>query len=70
MPVTQPTSPPNLPPAYPPTHSPTPPPRIHNKPVNPLWNWTAVESVPVEATAYLPSTSNVKIRLGAGEAGR
>ena len=40
---------------------------IHNKPVSPLWQWTAVPQVPVEARAYLPSTSYVKIRLGNGE---
>ncbi|GLI62695.1 hypothetical protein VaNZ11_005371 [Volvox africanus] len=39
---------------------------IHNKPVNPLWSFTAVPSVPVEARAYLPSTSSVKITLGGG----
>ncbi|GIL69464.1 hypothetical protein Vretimale_13577 [Volvox reticuliferus] len=39
---------------------------VHNKPVNPMWNFTAVPSVPVEARAYLPSTSYVKITLGAG----
>ncbi|KAL6764272.1 hypothetical protein V8C86DRAFT_1683936 [Haematococcus lacustris] len=40
--------------------------RIHNKPVSPLWDWTAVESVPVEYSAHLPSTSSIKISLGAG----
>ncbi|EFJ51327.1 hypothetical protein VOLCADRAFT_88044 [Volvox carteri f. nagariensis] len=40
--------------------------RIHNKPVNPFWNFAAVDAVPVEARAYLPSTSYVKITLGAG----
>ncbi len=40
---------------------------IHNKPVSPLWQWTAVPQVPVEARAYLPSTSYVKITLGNGE---
>lgn len=39
---------------------------IHNKPVSPLWNFTAVESVPVVAKALLPSTSMIKITLGAG----
>ncbi|GFR49992.1 hypothetical protein Agub_g12138 [Astrephomene gubernaculifera] len=39
---------------------------IHNKPVNPLWNFTKVPSVPVEARAFLPSTSSVKITLGGG----
>ncbi|KAG2424757.1 hypothetical protein HYH02_015139 [Chlamydomonas schloesseri] len=39
---------------------------IHNKPVNPLWNFAAVPAVPVEARALLPSTSYVKITLGAG----
>ena len=59
-------------------HAPSPPPphhypsplcvrSIHNKPVNPLWNFAAVSAVPVEARALLPSTSYVKITLGAGE---
>ncbi|KAF5827662.1 hypothetical protein DUNSADRAFT_275 [Dunaliella salina] len=39
---------------------------IHNKPVNPLWNWTAVDSVPVSFAAYLPSTSAVTITLARG----
>ncbi|KAG2424769.1 hypothetical protein HXX76_014193 [Chlamydomonas incerta] len=39
---------------------------IHNKPVNPLWNFASVPAVPVEARALLPSTSYVKITLGAG----
>lgn len=39
---------------------------IHNKPVSPIWSFTAVERVPVEARAYLPSTSYVRIQLGAG----
>lgn len=39
---------------------------IHNKPVSPLWNFTAVDSVPVVAKALLPSTSMIKITLGAG----
>uniref|UniRef100_A0A7S0RGI2 Rieske domain-containing protein n=1 Tax=Chlamydomonas leiostraca TaxID=1034604 RepID=A0A7S0RGI2_9CHLO len=39
---------------------------IHNKPVNPLWEWTKVDSVPVELKAMLPMTSCVKISLGAG----
>ncbi|GMH42660.1 hypothetical protein BSKO_10579 [Bryopsis sp. KO-2023] len=39
---------------------------IHNKPVSPLWNFSAVESVPVVAKALLPSTSMIKITLGAG----
>ncbi len=39
---------------------------IHNKPVSALWDWTAVDSVPVEARAMLPSTSAIKIELGAG----
>jgi phenylpropionate dioxygenase-like ring-hydroxylating dioxygenase large terminal subunit len=39
---------------------------IHNKPVSKLWEWTAVESVPVLARAMLPSTSSITIRLGAG----
>lgn len=43
---------------------------IHNKPVNPLWNWTKVPVVPVEARAYLPSTSYVKIMLGNGACAR
>lgn len=40
--------------------------QIHNKPPNALWNWTATPAVPVEARAYLPSTSYVKITLGGG----
>ena len=43
---------------------------IHNKPVNPLWGWTSVDVVPVEARAMLPSTSYVKIHLAGGEGGR
>jgi hypothetical protein len=39
---------------------------IHNKPVNALWEWTAVDTVPVEYAAFLPSTSCIKITLGAG----
>lgn len=62
-----------LPPLLPPPLLQKPPPnktnpttRIHNKPVNPLWQWTAVPSVPVTAAAHLPSTSAVAITLGAG----
>lgn len=40
--------------------------RIHNKPVSKMWEWTAVPSVPVEASAMLPSSSNVKITLNHG----
>ena len=40
--------------------------RIYNKPVNALWNWTAVPSVPVVAKAMLPSTSYVLINLAGG----
>lgn len=40
--------------------------KIHNKPPNALWQWTATPAVPVEARAYLPSTSYVKITLGGG----
>jgi hypothetical protein len=39
---------------------------IHNKPVSKLWEWTAVESVPVTAKAMLPSSSAITIQLGAG----
>jgi hypothetical protein len=39
---------------------------IYNKPVNKLWEWTAVESVPVQAKAMLPSSSAITIQLGAG----
>lgn len=39
---------------------------IHNKPVSKLWEWTAVESVPVVAKAMLPSSSAITIQLGAG----
>ena len=45
---------------------PLPPSRIHNKPVSPLWEWTAVPSVPVTAKAMLPSTSAVNIELAYG----
>jgi hypothetical protein len=40
--------------------------RIHNKPVNKMWEWTAVPSVPVTAKAMLPSTSAVTIELAHG----
>ncbi|KAF8066301.1 SAE2 [Scenedesmus sp. PABB004] len=40
--------------------------RIHNKPVNRLWEWTSVPSVPVVARAMLPSTSSVAIELAHG----
>lgn len=40
--------------------------KIHNKPVSPLWEWTSVPVVPVEARAMLPSTSAVKITLAYG----
>lgn len=40
--------------------------RIHNKPVSPLWEWTSVPSVPVEAKAILPSSSVVTIQLNQG----
>jgi len=39
---------------------------IHNKPVSKLWEWTAVEAVPVQAKAMLPSSSAITIQLGAG----
>lgn len=39
---------------------------IHNRPVSALWQATAVESVPVEAKAMLPSTSLIRIKLGLG----
>ena len=39
---------------------------IHNKPVSKLWEFTAVESVPVHAKAMLPSSSSITIQLGAG----
>lgn len=34
--------------------------------MNALWEWTAVESVPVTYKAMLPSSSSIKITLGAG----
>ncbi|WIA22778.1 hypothetical protein OEZ86_009732 [Tetradesmus obliquus] len=40
--------------------------RIHNKPVNKMWEWTAVPSVPVNARAMLPSSSSVTIELAHG----
>eukprot|EP00878_Enallax_costatus_P003488 GHUV01003701.1.p1 GENE.GHUV01003701.1~~GHUV01003701.1.p1 ORF type:complete len:521 (+),score=199.28 GHUV01003701.1:1499-3061(+) len=40
--------------------------RIHNKPMNKMWEWTSVPSVPVEAKAMLPSTSAVNIELAHG----
>ena len=40
--------------------------RIHNKPVNKFWEWTAVPSVPVTAKAMLPFTSAVTIELAHG----
>lgn len=39
---------------------------IHNKPVSPIWEFTAVEAVPVTARAMLPSSSAITIQLGAG----
>ena len=49
------------PPCLVPSHS------IYNKPVNKMWEWTAVESaVPVHAKAMLPSSSAITIQLGAG----
>jgi hypothetical protein len=39
---------------------------IHNKPVNKMWDWTAVDSVPVTAKAMLPSSSAITIQLGSG----
>lgn len=42
-------------------------PRIHNKPMNKLWEWTNTgDSVPVTAKAMLPSTSAVTIQLAHG----
>ncbi|KAF5837114.1 hypothetical protein DUNSADRAFT_4837 [Dunaliella salina] len=40
--------------------------RIYNKPVNLLWEWASTDAVPVEVTAFLPSTSAIKITLGQG----
>jgi phenylpropionate dioxygenase-like ring-hydroxylating dioxygenase large terminal subunit len=40
--------------------------RIHNKPMNKMWEWTSVPSVPVTAKAMLPSTSAVHIELAHG----
>lgn len=39
---------------------------IHHKPVNPLWQATSRESVPVVGRAMLPSTSMIRIKLGLG----
>ncbi|WIA21123.1 hypothetical protein OEZ85_005438 [Tetradesmus obliquus] len=39
---------------------------IHNKPVSKMWDWTAVDSVPVTAKAMLPSSSAITIQLGGG----
>lgn len=44
-----------------------PPSRIHNKPMNKMWEWTNTgEAVPVTAKAMLPSTSAVTIELAHG----
>lgn len=40
--------------------------RIHNKPSSAVWGWTATESVPIKAAAYLPSSSVVQNFLGGG----
>lgn len=41
--------------------------RIHNRPMNKLWEWTNTgDSVPVVAKAMLPSTSAVSIELAHG----
>lgn len=41
--------------------------RIHNKPMNKIWEWTNTgDSVPVTARAFLPSTSAVTIELAHG----
>ncbi|KAI8463019.1 MAG: hypothetical protein J3K34DRAFT_159529 [Monoraphidium minutum] len=41
--------------------------RIHNKPMNRMWDWTNTgDSVPVTAKAMLPSTSAVTIELAHG----
>ena len=39
---------------------------IQNKPVNVFWEWTKTTRVPVAFTAFLPSTSAIKIVLGQG----
>lgn len=39
---------------------------IQNKPVNLFWDWTKTTRVPVAFTAFLPSTSAIKIVLGRG----
>lgn len=39
---------------------------ISHKPVNVLWSWAKTDSVRVSFTAFLPSTSAIKIRLGGG----
>lgn len=38
---------------------------LHNKPMNALWNWTAVPEVQITAKAMLPSTSVIQFTLGA-----
>lgn len=40
--------------------------KLHNKPVNALWNWSQVPAVEVTAKALLPSTSVITFTLGAG----
>lgn len=39
---------------------------LTNKPVDMLWNWTAVPEVHVTARAYLPSVSYIRFELGGG----
>lgn len=40
--------------------------KLHNKPVNALWEWTAVPEVCVTARANLPSTSVISFTLANG----
>ena len=39
---------------------------IQNRPINVFWEWTKIDVVPVRFTAFLPSTSAIKITLGRG----
>lgn len=39
---------------------------LHNKPANPLWNFSKIAQVNVTATAFLPSTSMISFTLGRG----
>lgn len=39
---------------------------IQNRPINVFWEWTKIDVVPVRFTAFLPSTSAIKITLERG----